>query len=401
MAQKITKWLEKYWFIASGLLLFGLYLYGYQKMYFHQDDLDWFLMAQRPFWQVINFPIGDHVNYLFRLLIKFEWEVFHFNFPSYLMVSTLMHAVVVWLLYDLASQTSKRKDLAAIVALIFTINTNWTEAILWTSGQTISITAIFVLLAMQAMWKQKFQAVALFLASWTSALAIGLIGATAIVFEKMRVKAILVGLILGLIYFWKGTDGTAIEYGTKWLFNVFVVWGLAIINTVIGRLFIPFDRFEILRICLVCLMVILAVWKWRFKLKEIWNDTLTRFLLLQIVLYYLIVAAGRAQYGIGIMRAERYAYLGLVLCLLLMVRILRKVKIGNWIWILPVIILIQSIGLYRRAEDYIVRPQQLKILVNEIRKSGISEEKYEEYLPHFVLNDERLKYRDLMILLND
>ena len=53
------------------------------------------------------------------------------------------------------------------------------------------------------------------------------------------------------------------------------------------------------------------------------------------------------------------------------------------------------------AVDYIKRPEQLKVLVSEIKQKGISEEKYDEYLPRFVLNDERLKYRDLMILLDD
>ena len=60
---------------------------------------------------------------------------------------------------------------------------------------------------------------------------------------------------------------------------------------------------------------------WRMEggeLQRIWHDTWSRFLILQIVIYNLI-GSGRAQYGIGIMRAERYAYLGLAFLLLIVV----------------------------------------------------------------------------------
>jgi hypothetical protein len=50
---------------------------------------------------------------------------------------------------------------------------------------------------------------------------------------------------------------------------------------------------------------------------------------------------------------------------------------------------------------YVVRPQQLKSLVHEINKTDKNNINSAEYLPHFVLNDERLRYKDLLMLIGD
>jgi hypothetical protein len=59
---------------------------------------------------------------------------------------------------------------------------------------------------------------------------------------------------------------------------------------------------------------------------------------------------------------------------------------------------LQTIGFYLRAYDYILRPQQLRQLVDQIER-GEDLSPPEHYLPHFVLHDERLKYRDLYSLI--
>jgi hypothetical protein len=397
----MAKIMTKYSVWIVGGLLAGIYWWGVKNMFFHQDDLDWFLLAQKPFWQVMGSPIGDHVNYVFRLLLKLEWELFQLYFPLYLMVSVVMHAINIWLIYKLGTAISGRRDLSALAALLFTINTNWTEVVLWTSGQTISITAIFVLLAMYNIWKKRGEVVSLLMASSTSALALGLLGSTGVVYKKMRWQVVLIMAVVGVIYAWKGTDGTAIAYSLDWLIKVGAVWGLMMINSVMGRLIIPFDRFEMIRIVSVIGLATLGLWKWRTSLGQIWRDNWSRFLIIQIALYQLIVAVGRAQYGVGIMRAERYSYLGLALLLLLGVRSLRKVKLGKWVWIVPVIVFMQCMGLYTRARAYVVRPQQMRQLFEEVKIADPKNIDPESYLPHFVLNDERLKYSDLLLLIND
>lgn len=395
MQKIITKW----WWLIAAILLGGLYIYGYREMFFHQDDLDWMIMMNRPLRDVIMAPIGDHVDYLFRILFKTEWELFRLNFPLYLAVSVAMHAGVTLVLYLLTKALTKRDDLPAIVALIFTINTNWTESVLWISGQTISITALFVLVAMYALWKKKGETAALFLASWTSALAMGLLGATFITYKNKRWLVAAILAIVGIIYYFLGTDGTRLEISWRWVGQVIMVAGLMMINSVVGRLFIPFDRFEIIRIAGVVVLVIVGLYKWRGELQKIWQDQWSRFLVLQLVFYNLIVAVGRAQYGVGIMRAERYAYLGLVLFLLLGARILRKWQVGKWIWMVPFLIIIQSVGFYIRARAYVERPQQMKTLFAQIRKDPSAIDA-NAYLPHFVFNDERLRYSDLLGLMN-
>lgn len=68
---------------------------------------------------------------------------------------------------------------------------------------------------------------------------------------------------------------------------------------------------------------------------------------------------------------------------------------------MPILIVGQSVGLYSRARVYIQRPQQMRALFEEIQKTDPNNIDQEAYLPHFVLNDERLKYRDLLNLMKD
>ncbi len=379
------------------IILVGIYIYGYQQMFFHQDDLDWFILANQPFWGVMSAPIGDHVNFVWRLLLKAEWELFGLYFPLYLAVSVILHGGVIWCLYKLAKLSSGRSDLAAVAAILFTINTNWTETVLWISGQTITITVLFVLLGMQAIWKKRGETIWLLLASMTSSLAVGLLAGAGVVYRRGLIP--LVGVLI--LFFFVASDGTAVEFGWEWVMRVVSVAGGMTINAVIGRFFVPFDRFEGVRIVGVGVLLVYGAWRWRGQLREVWQDQWSRFLIVQIVIYNLVVALGRAQYGIGIMRAERYTYLGLALFLLLVVRVLRNWQIGKWIWIVPVLVLMQGVGFYTRARMYVVRPQQMKQLFVEINEQGRENIKLDQYLPHFVLNDERLKYQDLMNLIND
>lgn len=392
----------KYWCAGVvGILLGGIYLWGASNMYFHQDDLDWFLLANRQIQGVLAYPIGDHVNYLFRLLISFEWNWFGFNFEPYLAVSMLMHGCVVWLIYKLAKASSGRSDLAGMAAVLFSVNTNWTETVLWVSGQTILITAMLVLLTMFSIWREKSTGWWLLFSSWTSALALGLLGSVMMVYQRLRWQTLAVLGLIGFLYASRGGDGTSLPWSVAWVGQVLLVAIGMFGHTVVGRLLIPFDRFELWRIGMVVILFGWGLWKGRKSLAIIWQDIWSRFLLIHISLYYLIVAAGRAQYGVGIMRAERYAYIGLALLLLLVVRVLRKVRLGGWVWIVPLIVSLQILGFYIRSTAYVKRPQQLKTLVQELQQKELTNVEMEAYLPRFVLNDDRLKYSDLMLLIKD
>jgi hypothetical protein len=404
----IAKLLTKWWWLIVGGLLTAMCVYGYNQMYFHQDDLDWFILANRPFGQMMAYPIADHINYLFRLLLFFEWNLFGFHFPPYLLTSLLIHACVIWLLHRLVRETTGRADLAAYAALLFSINTNWNEVILWTSGQTISITVLFVLWVLYFIWQQRNQWLMLALVCLTSALALGLPLAAWLTYGFMwsqrRVTRLGWGIILilvgvALIYRFFGGDGTRLSINPQWLWQVFLVWLLAPLHTVLGRLLIPFDLWESLRLVGVGLLLLFLGYRYHLALQAAWRDQWSRFLFLQLMFYYLIVAVGRAQYGVGIMRAERYAYLGLALGLLLFARIVRKVKFGKWIWLIPFLVLIQNVGFYRRAQVYVVRPQQLQALVTQIKMMDPTLIDQQAYLPYFVLQDKRLRYADLLPLL--
>ncbi len=404
MSKIMTRW----WWMIVLFFLVSIFVYGYVKMYFHQDDLDWMLMVDKPFWHVIMAPLGDHIDYLFRLLFKVEWQLFGFSFPPYLFVSLALHGITIWLLYRLAYATSSRADLSAVAALFFTINTNLSEVVLWTSGQTISISALFVILAMWAMWEKKGIFATQILASWTSALALGLPIATFLSYgvnwERRCINRIgwgvgVVMLHVAILYAWFATDGTHLLLSWRWLLQVIMVSILAIENSVIGRFFIPFDRFELIRIWIMGVGGVGVLYRFRTYWASVLKDTWSRFLILQLGFYYLIVAVGRAQYGIGIMRADRYGYLGLALVLLLLVRVLRNWKIGGWIWLVPFFLCLQSVGFYTRARVYVLRPEGLREVVVHIEQLDTKTCYRDRYLPHFVFNGDHLKYSDLMNLM--
>lgn len=401
----MEKIITKYYLWIVVFVLFGTFIFGYINMYFHQDDLDWLILANRPFFEVMAQPLSDHINYIFRLILKIQWDIFGFRFAPYFTVSILIHFINVLLLHKLVDLTTNRKDLSAVVALIFVVNTNWTEIVLWFSGQTISITLTFMLLAMIALYKQKYRSISIFFASMTSALALPLIPASLFVWGKGKKRITLFGYILIalsilvlLLHKYRALDGTKIEMSLAWLGQVILVMGLGVINTVIGRLVLPFDRFEIFRIIAVATVLGFALYKNREKIMQFVKDKWNRFLGLQLFFYYLIVAVGRAQFGVGIMRAERYGYVGLALLLLLCVRMFRNIKIGKWVWIVPTILMIQVFGLYRRSEDYVKRPQQLKQAIEQVQKNR-KVVNPDSYLPYEILNDERLKYIDLINLI--
>lgn len=381
------------------IILVGMYVFGLKQMYFHQDDLDWFLLANHPWLQFMGAPIADHINYVWRILLKLEWDLFGLHFAPYYTVSVAMHACVVWLLYRVSLLISRRRDLACASALLFVINTNWTETVLWISGQTILITVVFVLLGIYAILQQRREKISLTLASLTSSLALGFLGATFMQYKKHRWTLVGIGATLVLVYLWKGTDSTHIEVSWRWIVQVGLVMGLAIMNSVVGRLIIPFDRFELARIWIVVIASLIFGYVYRLKLKSLWSDQVSRFLIWQIGFYYLIVAIGRAQFGVGIMRAERYAYLGLALLLLLGVRILRNMTIEQWWPFLALLVIVQSLGFYQRAMVYVQRPQGLRQVVSLVEGLDHGHCYQDAFLPHFVLNDERLHYTDLNLLL--
>lgn len=401
----MEKIITKYYLWIVALILFGVFIFGYINMYFHQDDLDWLIMANRPFWAVMAQPLSDHINYIFRVILKVQWDTFGFRFVPYFAVSILIHFANVLLLNKLVNITTGRKDLSTIVALIFTVNTNWTEIVLWFSGQTISITLTFILLAMIALYIQTYRSISVLFASLTSALALPLIPASLLVWGKGKKgmtlfgrALILLSILVLLLYKYRALDGTRIDVSISWVIQVILVMGLGVINTVVGRLALPFDRFEIIRIIATTSILVFLMIKYREKVMQFLRENWNRFLVLQLLFYYLIVAVGRAQYGVGIMRAERYGYVGLALFLLIGARYMMQFKLRLSLWVVGYLLIIQTIGFYHRANAYFVRPKQFREVVVEL-KNNVSGHKDDEFLPYSVLNDQRLRYIDIKSLI--
>lgn len=400
--------IEKWWVIV-GVLLLSMYIYGYFRMYFYLDDLFWFTLMSQSLPEIMSSPLSEHINYLFKIFFKIEWNLIGFNFPPYLFISIAIHGFVVWLIYSLSIMTSGRKDLSAFVAILFTINTNWNEIVLWVSGQTVSFTVVFVLLSMIAIWKNRYQVLTIGLATMTSAIALGLplaflftygykIGKWQISKEGWGVVGVI--LMISLIYIFIPSDRTAVEITLSSVVSIVIFWILSIINIMISRFFVPFDQFESVRLAVVILALCILVYKYKDSFRVIWADMWSRFLFLQIGIYYLVVATGRFQYGDLLIRTERFAYLGLALFFLLLVRIFRNVSLNKLIYLMPLLIFIQCLGFFVRAESYVIKPQRLKSLVVEIRATDQNIIKYDDYLPEYVFPRKAMRYKDLVHLIN-
>lgn len=342
------------------------------QMWFHQDDLSWMKLAQRPWLSQLTIPVAEHINYVFRFFFKLEYQIFRWNYPGYLAVSVLMHVGVAWLIALITAKITKKRELAMLAGLLFLVNTNWNETVMWVSGQTILISALFTLATVYHLVRKTnimWWGLLLWLTSMTSALTVWLPVVTVGVFwqdKKIRWSALTVILWIAGIYYLRGNGETGVSI--NWL-EAAVTGGLMIINTLIGRWWWPWEVGEKVRIGITAIAGGLFVWKWGKGLWEkIRHNRESWFLLLSLVSYYAVVALGRSRYGIGIMRAERYAYLGLALLLPVLMWMIKefKIKFSYVKWIALGLGLIQIFGFVDRASRYTTRPRQLYELHRKI-----------------------------------
>ena len=373
-------------------------------MWFHQDDLTWMRLAQHSWGEQLLIPVNEHINYLFRLMFKLEYELFGWNYGEYFAVSLMLHLITMVLVGKITTIVTNNRTWGRWAAIIFAVNTNWNETVFWISGQTIQISAVLGLFTIwlilrQAKWPMIL--LAMVAASVTSALVVWLPLVTWAVWYRQRALSrvsVLVLVGIGLIY---GKQGNlSVGESINWV-TVAITGGLMVINTLIGRLWWPWEVGEMGRIGVTTGAIIGwgIVWgkKWAQWVKK--NRQII-YLLVSLAAYYGIVAVGRAQYGIGIMRAERYAYLGLALFLPIAMWTLSQMKVKlQWVGGGAIIILmIQTAGLTDRMGRYVERPRQLKDLSQKIEQLDKTKCYRDDYFPNFVFGNETTTYSEYQSL---
>lgn len=369
-------------------------------MWFHQDDLSWMKLAQLSWSEQFSTPVNEHINYLFRVMFRIEYINFGWNYGYYWVVSVLIHIGVILGIFNLTKILTNDKKLGLLAGLLFSINTNWNEVVMWVSGQTISITVLVVIWTIYWVFERKNYwkiGGAILLSSITSALAAWLpvlLGPFYYKDKKILYPSILaLSFMAGVYLFFSSGVGGEIGHN---IWQIVGVLSLGIINTVLGRLWWPFEIGEQYRIAITFILLLMILVKWgRQIFKTIYADKRILFLLVAVIVYYGFVAIGRAQYGIGMMRAERYAYMGLALLLPVIYRVAQelKFKLKLIVGMTLVLFVIQLFGFSERMKLYMIRPSQLKNFHNQILNLDKSKCYKNEVFPEFVFGNNNTYYQ--------
>lgn len=425
----LLTWLEKYLIFLAPYLVFisvlVIFQFGFRKMYFHQDDFSYLISSQvRNIGDLLKEPVGEHLHYVFRLFFNLEWEFFGLNFVPYFLVSIGLHLLNLLVMWLIILRLTHNKFLAWAATIIFSINTNWNETVLWISGQTITLSSLLVFWAYcfvtdikDSQFKLKdwlSLTVFLILPGITSGLGVWLplvvLGFYGINYPKRKINwkgyASLIALSVFLFLYITRSDGVISEVSetilmVKTLFLGFIFTILAIGNTAVGETLVPWDGQMGLRIIVVFSLLLVSFKRRKEILRIFLFDKSVWFAMVCLLLYYYFVGISRVQYGIGIAKANRYAYMGLIFILILLTQVLNKMKINRGLIALfsIVILLIQIHGFYWRAEPYTQRPTQVRIMVKKLKQaSGCYQD---DYLPSYVSPIKIHKYSELLPLINN
>lgn len=400
-------------------LLSGVFVFGVQNMYFHQDDIIYLVQSASGIKTFLAIPANEHLNYVFRVLIWSEWSLFGLNYPLYLLVSVLIHLANTLLLRSLVRTITHSYWVSNLAAILFVVNTNWNETVLWISGQSFTFSILLSLMAYRLILilnEKKFTkkceiiclVVLLTLPGFTSGVGLWLPISTLLVYGRSKTQKMttigkasalsILGLTLAYI---KLLDSGIFKYylnelGLRKLSHIVLFPFLSFFNSVVGRLLVPWDNLRSIRVLLVVILV-----AWLFKRREYLIRLLQKidfkFSLISLSIYYISITWGRVIYGLGAARAERYAYLGLIFFIILFSQLVMMMKLKKHIVSLVVLIIVgmQIMGFVGRSRAYFVRPRMVKQLISNIRELDRSTCYKNALLPDYIDEYTDLMYSDL------
>ena len=406
------------WFLVVGSL-FWLYWQGNLRAYFHQDDVVELANIARWNSRTIFHLNNEHLNITYYPLLRLQWLLFGINFSGYLFFNLLLHALVLFLIFQVSFKTTRSFFWAGLAVWGMTINSNWFTVVWWVSGQMFLLTTVFALLSilviieirtkLKSSAKKWWPYLLLYLFSVFPGLSWGggltwpiwpllVYGIKSsggkISLNKIGKTLILSQITLAIIYFSLIGDNLAVHTDpATWFSNplailAFMVVGIS--NTVVGRWLWPTENLY-LRIAalLVASLVFLAMKPWKkFRNKHI-------FLGVVVVLgIYLTYALPRWRFGIGHAMANYYAYLPLSFIMISLVNYfstysskkLFKISIASFFVILMVF---SWIGFESWARDWVIRPQQTRNLFTKLNKLDSSTCLKNEYLPTYIVPQPR------------
>ncbi|EKD53202.1 MAG: hypothetical protein ACD_61C00116G0003 [uncultured bacterium] len=395
--------------IMTLMSVFMLFIQSVSRSYFHQDDVSEIAVtANWHGWSSLMINSGEHIIFTFWALLRTEWIIFGLNFTGYMVINSLLHLLVLLLIFNITHKLTKSLLWSSVAVWGFVINANWFVVVWWITSQMVLLSTIFALVSFRILLEirekpRKIRYLFLYLFSILPGLSWGLglswpiwpLMVYGIDYKKRRITPIGFSLILAqlsliIFYFvFVRNNLSAHTDPTTWLSSplnilAFVVVGIS--NTLVGRWLWPPENLT-LRVIFLGILA-LVMYASRSCVKKINKDMF--FGAWVAFGCFLTFAIPRWKFGIGHAMANYFAYFPLAfllisLCLLLSKIRLNKIKTILILGVFLIHIPLSWIGFEEWAREWVVRPQQTKQYFSYLNGLKTEDCIDNEYLPEFVI----------------
>lgn len=402
-----------------------LFIYGTQKMYFHQDDVDTLVEVVNHWPGALFTTQNEHVVLFHRLFVRLEWELFRIYFPGYLFFSFLFHGLNLFLLGVIAKKVTKSSFAALVAVSLVAINSNWNEVIYWMTGQQQLLWTFFSLVSFlytYTLWQQKkpfapiqyiyvcilsllpgvnfgagmaWPAILFILFGWrwkNKKLSITPIGVT-VIFSQ---------IVLSVLYLYLVQNKIETHDSVAHWFNLFGIFRFVLVGvgmSMVARALWPFDQIRTMVIMLILftggVILYLRTKPWKLLLQ----DKIVQSGILITLATYTIYALPRWHFGLWQAMAQRYVYMPMFFLVLALVVVLQKIKLLEHkkiiVFLCISFVILQTAGFFWRVEAWLVRPNQTRVLFEKIDALKPSDCINDDYLPTYINPFPFRRYSDI------
>ena len=387
-----------------------LYRQGVTRSFFHQDDVvELAVVADWQGWKTLGHPNNEHLNITFWPLLRAEWSLFGINYAPYMLINTLLHVIVLGLMFSITYRLTQSFVWASLPVWGMVINSSWFTVVWWITGQMFFLATIFALLSYWIILKiiEKPRSEILVLVLYVLSILPGLswgIGLTWPIWPflifgfdylKKRINKIGYALVsaqltLGIIYFSFIGSNLSVHTDPKtWLSNPlaiikFVIMGLS--KTVAGRWLWPSESLRASFVAIPLLLVLVLIYKSRRKLV----DKHVLFGLVVAVGSFVTLAVPRWKFGIEHALANYYAYFPLSFLLIGVAVLLSRMKFTGIrrVLVLSVFLIhipLSWIGFEIWAKIWVIRPQLTRAYFNELSSTLPGTCIEDVFIPEFIV----------------
>ena len=413
--------------LTTALFSFAvLFIYGTQQMYFHQDDVDTLVEVVSHWPQSLLTTQNEHVVVFHRLFVRMEWEMFRIYFPGYLFVSFLFHGVNLFLLGVIAKKVTRSSFAAVVAVSLLAINSNWNEVIYWMTGQQQLLWTFFSLLSFlytYTLWQQKkslksIQFLIVYVLSILPGLNFGAGMAWPLIlfllfgwrWRKKRFSITPLGytfivsqVLLSMLYLSLVQQKIATHNSVDDWFNLFGIVRFVVVGiglSIVGRALWPFDQIRTMVVLLLLFTSSVILYLRTKAWKPLLQDKIIQAGILITFATYTIYALPRWHFGMWQAMAQRYVYMPMFFLVLALIVVLHKLNVLEQYKKAVVIVcvgfmLLQTAGFLWRVQPWLLRPQQMRVVFEEIDALPPTACINDEFLPKYINPFPFRRYSDI------